>query len=59
VIYHNWAEAGAWGPSPTDWESVGESTPGDVSAISWGPDRVDVFIHDPNNTIYQNILSLA
>ena len=42
MVYHKYFDSGAWGPSVTDWESLGV-TPTFITAVSWGPGRLDLF----------------
>src|ERR1039458_8268143 len=54
LIYHKYFDSAAWGPSMTDWESLGGVTPGhgDVSAVSWGGGRLDVFVVGGDGVVY-------
>ncbi len=36
----------------TGWESLGGLTTGEISAVSWGPGRLDVFVRGTDNIIY-------
>jgi hypothetical protein len=51
-IYHKWWDGAHWGPSPTDWESLGGATPGPVTAVAWGANRLDLFVRGTDNGIY-------
>ncbi|KAH8892361.1 fucose-specific lectin [Thozetella sp. PMI_491] len=51
-VYHKWKRTAGegWAPSTTDWESLdGEIPWSTVTAVSWGPNRIDLFGLGPDN----------
>jgi hypothetical protein len=53
AIYHKFYNNydGVWRPTITDWESLGGSMAGNVSAVSIVPGRLDLFARDSTNAI--------
>jgi len=43
TMFHKWWDGTRWGPSQTDWESLGGTFNGPPAAVSWGPNRLDIF----------------
>jgi hypothetical protein len=54
MLYHKYFDSGAWTPSMTDWESLGaiNRLPADITAVSWGPGRLDLFYPGIDGAIY-------
>jgi hypothetical protein len=48
-LWHTWW-SGAW----SGWESLGGIASSDPGAVSWGPDRLDVFVRGADNALWQN-----
>ena len=44
---------------PRDWESLGGLTPGDVSAVSWAPNRLDLFVRGTDSVIYHKYFDVS
>jgi len=42
-MFHKWWDGTRWGPSQPDWESLGGTFNGPPAAVSWGPNRLDIF----------------
>ncbi|MBV8177055.1 MAG: hypothetical protein JO151_21165, partial [Verrucomicrobia bacterium] len=50
-MYHNWWDGGPnWG----GWQSLGGTFVSPPAAVSWGPNRLDVFGIGDNNRMFQN-----
>ena len=55
AVYHKYFDSGAWGPSITNWESLGGSVRSiysPITAVSWGPGRLDLFYVGNDNAVY-------
>jgi hypothetical protein len=55
AAYHKYFDSGAWGPSITNWESLGGSLRNiysAIAAVSWGPGRLDLFYVGNDNAVY-------
>ena len=42
----------AWGPSVTDWESLGGVLTSEPVAVAWGENRLDVFVRGTDNALW-------
>ena len=42
----------AWVQGQYGWENLGGQVYGDPCVVSWGPDRLDVFVRGPGNNLY-------
>ena len=51
VVLHKWWN-GSWGPSQTDWESLGGINGSAPVVVSWGPNRLDLFNLGTDNALY-------
>ena len=52
ALYHKWWNGSAWGPSVTGWESLGGVCPSPPTVVSWGPNRLDVFVIGTDPQLY-------
>jgi hypothetical protein len=52
MTYHKWWDGSHWGPSPTDWESLWGETLSPVTAVSWGPNRLDLIVRGTDDVTY-------
>jgi Repeat of unknown function (DUF346) len=56
-MYHKAWDGNAWLPSPTGWEPLGGNFSGGYQslpvAVSWGPNRLDIFCVGSNGSLYQ------
>jgi hypothetical protein len=54
AVYHKAWDGKAWFPSdqPDGWNLIGGSTIGAPVAVSWGKDRLDLFVRGTDNGIY-------
>jgi Repeat of unknown function (DUF346) len=59
ACYHRWWNGSAWVPSLTDpdphggaWQYLGGEMAGDVAAVSWAPDRLDIFCRGLTGHLY-------
>jgi hypothetical protein len=52
ALYHKWWDGSAWGPSVTDWEYLGGVCTSQPTVVSWGPDRLDVFVTGSDSALY-------
>lgn len=56
LVYHKYFDAGSWQPAEDDWEELGDNPllrPDiSVTAVSWGPGRLDLFVPFVDNSIY-------
>lgn len=48
-IYHKWRDGNKWIPSQTGYNKVGDVAGDGISAVTWGPDRLDIFARGKNN----------
>ena len=53
-MFHKWWDGTRWGPSQTDWESLGGTFNGPPAAVSWGPNRLDIFGLGVDNVVRHN-----
>ena len=44
---HQWYGPTDW----SDWESLGVTVAGDLSACSWGPNRIDLFARSEDGSL--------
>ncbi|POR37065.1 Carbohydrate-binding protein [Tolypocladium paradoxum] len=54
AVYHKWQNGGgtAWGPSETGYENLGGTIYGNVTAVSWGNNRIDLFALGTDNACW-------
>jgi hypothetical protein len=55
AVYHKWWAGGpSWGPSdnPNDWHKLGGTTKERPAVVSWGKDRLDIFVTGLDGAIY-------
>ncbi|KAL6404090.1 carbohydrate-binding protein [Ilyonectria robusta] len=45
AVYHKWqnGDGAPWGPAETGFENLAGRIYGNVTAVSWGPNRIDIF----------------
>ena len=51
-MYHKWWSGSSWGPSVTGYEYQGGRIISSPEAVSWGPNRLDVFVLGTNSALY-------
>jgi hypothetical protein len=51
-LWHIWYDANGWHAA----EDLGGSLNGAVSAVSWGPDRIDIFAQGTNGNLWHKWL---
>ncbi|KAG8419117.1 hypothetical protein J3459_011523 [Metarhizium acridum] len=55
AVYHKWQKRRvwlAWNPSQTSYENLGGVIYGDVTAVSWGPNRLDLLSLGTDDAVY-------
>ena len=52
AVYHKWWNGSAWGPSLTGYEYMGGAILGQPKAVSWGSNRLDVFVIGTDRALY-------
>ena len=52
ALYHKWWNGSAWGPSVTNFESLGGVCVGPAEVASWGPNRLDAFVVGTDSKLY-------
>ena len=52
TMFHKWWDGTNWGPSRTDWEWLGGTFNSPPAAVSWGPNRLDIFGVGVDNTMF-------
>jgi hypothetical protein len=43
----------------TGWESLGGAASGDVTAVSWAPNRLDLFVRGTDSVIYHKYFDVS
>jgi hypothetical protein len=53
-VYHKWWDGATWGPNGTagPYESLGGAALGPPKAVSWAPNRIDVFVLGQDSSLY-------
>jgi serine protease AprX len=53
-VYHKWWDGATWGPNGTAgaWESLGGAALGPPKAVSWAPNRIDLFVLGQDSSLY-------
>jgi hypothetical protein len=51
-LYHKAWTGTAWAPSPTGWEDLGGQCASPPAAVSWGADRLDIFVVGNDSSLY-------
>ncbi len=51
ALWHKYWDGSSWGPSEADWEHLGGDFISEPAAVSWGPDRIDVFVVDTKRNL--------
>jgi len=46
-VYHRWWDGHDWG----GWEALGGTIIGPPSAVTWGPNRIDLFVHNSDHNM--------
>jgi hypothetical protein len=54
-IYHKWRDGNKWMPSQTEYKKVGEVFSDGISAVAWGPERLDIFARGKDNSIWHGL----
>ena len=52
ALYHKAWDGSSWQPSLTGWEKLGGQIFGNPAAVSWGPNRLDVFAGGDDKALY-------
>ena len=52
ACFHKWQNGTTWGPSETDYESLGGVCTTAVEAVAWGPNRLDLFVVGTDSRLY-------
>src|SRR5262249_40249596 len=50
--WHKWWDGSHWGPSFAGWESLGGVIIDDPTAISWGPNRLDIVAEGTDDAVW-------
>ena len=52
AMWHKWWDGSAWGPSVSDWESLGGILTSEPVAVAWGENRLDVFVRGTDSALW-------
>jgi len=53
AVYHKWWAGAGWQPGLTAYERMGGIVIRDITAVSWGPQRIDLFVIGTGGNIHQ------
>ena len=52
AMWHKWWDGSAWGPSVSDWESLGGILTSEPVAVAWAENRLDVFVRGTDSALW-------